>query len=64
MSYLTAVLLVGSLLTATAQQYELLIKGGHVMDPKNNVNEVMDVAISDHKVMLVQKTSPPIRQDR
>jgi dihydroorotase len=30
----------------TAQPYRILIKGGHVIDPKNNINEVMDVAIT------------------
>jgi dihydroorotase len=28
-----------------AQPYSTLIKGGHVIDPKNNINEIMDVAI-------------------
>ncbi|WP_235954935.1 amidohydrolase/deacetylase family metallohydrolase [Cyclobacterium salsum] len=54
-NYLTAFLMVACTLTATAQQYDLLIKGGHVMDPKNDVNEVMDIAITGSKVMLVQK---------
>ena len=30
---------------AFAQQYDLLLKGGHVIDPKNDVNAVRDVAI-------------------
>ncbi len=38
-----------------AQDYSLVIKGGHVIDPKNNINEVMDVAIRDNKVALVAK---------
>ena len=29
-----------------AQEYDLLLKGGHVFDLKNTINEVMDVAIS------------------
>jgi dihydroorotase len=28
-----------------AQQYDLLLKGGHVIDPKNNIDAVADVAI-------------------
>lgn len=40
---------------ATAQDYTLVIKGGHVIDAKNNVNEVMDVAIKDDKVVRVAK---------
>jgi dihydroorotase len=38
-----------------AQEYSLVIKGGHVIDPKNNLNEVMDVAIKDNKIVLVAK---------
>lgn len=38
-----------------AQDYTILLKGGHVIDPKNNINEVMDVAIKDDKVVLVAK---------
>lgn len=35
------------------QDYSLLIKGGHVIDPKNGVNGVMDVAIADGKIAAV-----------
>jgi dihydroorotase len=38
-----------------AQTYNLLIKGGTLIDPKNNINEVMDVAISEGKVRKVAK---------
>jgi dihydroorotase len=41
--------------TAVAQEYSILIKGGHVIDPKNNINAVMDVAILKDKVVLVSK---------
>ncbi len=37
-----------------AQQYDLLLKNGHVIDPKNNINAKMDVAIKDGKVARVQ----------
>jgi dihydroorotase len=33
----------------------ILIKGGHVIDPKNNINEVMDVSIRDGKIIQVAK---------
>lgn len=36
-----------------AQDYQLLIKGGHVIDPKNALDAVMDVAIAEGKVVLV-----------
>ena len=40
---------------ALAQSYSIVIKGGHVIDPKNNINAVMDVAISDGKIAKVAK---------
>jgi len=51
-------LLLISNLTATklaAQTYNILIKGGHVIDAKNNIDEVMDVAINDGKIAKVAK---------
>jgi dihydroorotase len=33
-----------------AQQYDIVIKSGHVIDPKNNVDAVMDIAIKDGKI--------------
>jgi dihydroorotase len=38
-----------------AQTYSIVIKGGHVVDPKNNINEVMDIAVKDGKIVLVAK---------
>lgn len=36
-----------------AQQYTIVIKGGHVIDPKNNIDQVMDVALINGKVAKV-----------
>lgn len=36
------------------QEYDLLIKNGHVIDAKNAINETMDIAILDGKIALVQ----------
>lgn len=36
-----------------AQSYDLLIKNGHVIDAKNNINAVRDVAIKDGKIAQV-----------
>jgi len=38
---------------AAQQQIDLLIKGGHVIDAKNNIDQVMDVAIHDGKIHQV-----------
>jgi len=42
-------------LAVRAQGYSLVIKGGTVIDPKNNINEVMDVAVADGKIARVAK---------
>lgn len=40
--------------------YAIIIKGGHVIDPKNGINEVMDVAISKAgKIAAVSKNIDP-----
>jgi dihydroorotase len=39
-------------------QFELLLKGGHVIDPKNGVDGVFDVAISGGKVARVDPSIP------
>jgi dihydroorotase len=38
-----------------AQTYDIVLKGGHVIDPKNKIDAVMDVAIKDKKIALVAK---------
>ncbi|MGE0127924.1 MAG: amidohydrolase/deacetylase family metallohydrolase [Blastocatellales bacterium] len=35
------------------QKYDLLLKGGHVIDPKNKISAIRDVAIKDGKVAAV-----------
>jgi len=40
-------------LNVQAQRYNIVIKGGHLIDPKNNIDKVMDVAIVDGKVAKV-----------
>lgn len=40
---------------ANAQEYSIVIKEGHVIDPKNNIDGVMDVAIADGKIVQVAK---------
>ena len=37
------------------QKYNIVIKGGHVIDPKNNIDAVMDVAITDGKIVALAK---------
>ena len=44
---------------AAQPQYTLLIKGGHVIDPKNRVSAVRDVAIANHKIAEVAPDIDP-----
>ena len=43
---------------AHAQQIDILLKGGHVIDPKNKIDEQMDVAIVKGKIAQVAKDIP------
>src|SRR5579885_1814054 len=46
---------------ALAQEYDLLLKGGHVIDGKNNLSAVRDVAIKDGKIAAVAQNIDPAR---
>ncbi len=40
-------------------RYEILLKGGHVIDPRNNVDAVMDVAVAGGKIAAVRPDINP-----
>lgn len=42
-----------------AQTYDLLLKGGHLIDAKNKVDEVMDIAITNGVVSRIDKQIDP-----
>lgn len=42
-------------------QYDLLLKGGHVIDPKNHIDAVRDVAVEAGKVAAVEENIPASR---
>jgi dihydroorotase len=42
-----------------AQSYDIVIKGGHIIDPKNDIDAVMDMAISNGKIALLAKNIDP-----
>src|SRR5262245_6950681 len=54
---------IGSLLlmirVSAQQKYDLLIKGGHVIDGKNRISAVRDVAIAGGKVAAVAANIDP-----
>ena len=39
----------------SSKVYGIIIKGGHVIDPKNNIDEVLDVALNDGRIALIAK---------
>jgi len=41
-----------------AQSIDILIKGGHLIDPKNSIDENMDIAIADGKIVKVARDIP------
>jgi dihydroorotase len=41
-----------------AQQIDILLKGGHVIDPKNKIDSKMDVAIIENKIVQVAPDIP------
>ena len=57
LALLTFILILGSF-TVSAQEIDLLLKGGHVIDPKNKINTKMDVAIAGGKIVKVAVNIP------
>jgi len=60
---ITAVLAVilgspSTILAQTPPRYDLLLKGGHVIDPANHIDEVRDVAVLQGKIAAVEKNIP------
>jgi dihydroorotase len=53
------ILLTNALLAQTS--YDLLLKGGHVIDPKNNISAVRDVAIRDGHIAAVSANIPALQ---
>jgi dihydroorotase len=54
-TFFTFLLILGLCRSLVAQPYSIVIKGGHVIDPKNNINGIMDVAINEGKIVQVAK---------
>jgi dihydroorotase len=54
-------IVVGSALFTFAQtppRYDLLLKGGHVIDPANHIDDVRDVAVFQGKIAAIEKDIP------
>jgi dihydroorotase len=55
LSLTLAVFATAQLWAQATKPYSIVIKGGTVMDPKNNINTLMDIAIADGKIAAVEK---------
>lgn len=54
-------IVIGSALVTIAQtapRYDLLLKGGHVIDPANHIDDVRDVAVFQGKIAAIEKDIP------
>ena len=49
---------------AQTPRYDLLLKGGHVIDPANHVDAVTDVAVSKDKIAAVEKEIPASQAEK
>ena len=47
-----------------AQTYSIVIKGGHIIDPKNQIDELMDSQSKMAGWYRLQKILMPVRPDR
>ena len=56
-------LLTASLITQ-GQAYDLLIRNGHVIDARNNIDAVMDVGVKDGRIARVAARIPPEQASR
>lgn len=52
-NFFSIVFCLSLIVSAYGQQYDLLLKNGTVIDPKNNFNKVSDVAVKDGKIAKV-----------
>src|SRR5947209_2309309 len=59
MKILLFLLLVATFAAAqNKEQYDLLLKGGHVIDPRSNLSAVRDVAIQNGRIVAVAPNTP------
>lgn len=48
-----------SLSVLYSQSYSIVIKNGHVIDAKNNIDDIMDIAVNEGKIVKVAKNIDP-----
>ncbi len=42
----------------SAQNYDIILKGGHVIDPGNQIDDILDVAIAEGRIAMVAENIP------
>lgn len=57
--FLVFAFFVAAQFSVSAQTYTTILKGGHLIDPKNNIDRVMDVAIQDGKIAAIAQNIDP-----
>jgi dihydroorotase len=57
---LVALVLLSAGITMSQPRYDLLLKQGHVIDPANRMDTVMDIAVKDGKIARVAANIPAI----
>ncbi len=57
--FLAIAFLIATHLSVNAQSYTTILKGGHLIDPKNNIDRIMDVAITDGKISAISQNIDP-----
>ncbi|MDQ6704323.1 MAG: amidohydrolase/deacetylase family metallohydrolase [Acidobacteriota bacterium] len=58
MTRLSIVVPLLALSLSAQQKYDILLKGGHVVDPRNGISATRDVAIANHKIAAVAENIP------
>jgi len=58
MHLMRSAILLFSAACAFAQQYDLVLRGGHVIDPADNIDGIMDVAVSGNRIAAVAARIP------
>ncbi len=56
--FLTTLFLLALAVTSQGQEFDILLKNGRVVDPANNVNAILDVAIANGKIVKVASGIP------
>lgn len=56
--FILSLILISTVRHTCAQEFETIIKNGHVIDPANDINGARDIAIANGKIALIAKDIP------